>query len=129
MIFSLVSDYLRWHYSTALVQYIRLIRNWWWFVGEFFSITLLLETLFTPLTLKAQKPGKSSRVAAMLVALISRLGGACIRIGTIIAGLSLMTLGVIVSIIGYIVWLIAPAIPLLFLIIGSVLFSTSLLGV
>jgi hypothetical protein len=126
MIFTLLVDYYRWHYGVALVQYLRIVRNWWWFVGEFFSVGHLWRALFTPLPYQRAKADDKNTKQSLLISLCSRLCGAGLRLGTILAGLSLMTLGIVVSMFGYIIWLVAPLLPVLFLLLGSALFVSTL---
>ena len=45
---TIVWDYLIWHYTTALVSLVRLYKNFWWFLTQFFSIPQLLGSLLSP---------------------------------------------------------------------------------
>lgn len=45
---SFVWDYVRWHYSEALIDMFYIARNYLWGVGHVFSVDILFRTLFVP---------------------------------------------------------------------------------
>ena len=46
--FALLGRYLAWHYTTGLLDCLRLSANFLWFVYHFFSVPVLARTLFFP---------------------------------------------------------------------------------
>lgn len=47
-VLSFVWNYLRWHYSAALVDMYYISQNYLWGIGHIFSVSTLLHTLFVP---------------------------------------------------------------------------------
>lgn len=82
--------------------------------ADFFSIGLLLRTLFSPFRqISAGRVRGSLSVVlhAWLDKLISRLIGAMVRSAMIIAGLLALLLHVVVGAVLIIVWAVAPLLP------------------
>ncbi len=133
MFFALLADYLVWHYSTALVHYIRIVRNWWWFITSYFSLILLCKTLVLPFHRMTEPYHRTQSieelVANVLINILSRLVGLVVRSGTIIAGVSLLLLGTVAGIIGYSLWLIIPMVPIASLTIGTILLINSMFAI
>ena len=46
--FALLGHYLAWHYTTGLLDCLRLLANFLWFVYHFFSVSVIARTLFSP---------------------------------------------------------------------------------
>jgi hypothetical protein len=113
---TIISDYLIWHYSTALISFIRVYKNFWWFTVQFFSIPQLTSSLLAPYKRMTERRGSLFDIEAWVgfiaINLMSRLLGFIIRL--VIIGAGLLCLGVLclVSVIGYGVWLSAPLITL-----------------
>lgn len=119
----LVPQYLLWHYSRALREYVEIWWNILYFVFHFFSIPALLKTLFSPWKrLKEQhrttlKP--DVLLEAFVFSLIMRTVGFLMRSITIILG-TLATVAVCVGgIIILLFWLTLPGVVLVLLLISS----------
>lgn len=123
MFFSPLLEYGRWHYSDALVSYVRILKNFWWFVVAYFSMPLLLTTLFVPYKrmTEERRGNLTSWLEASVMNTLSRLIGFLVRVILLLTGfivLGLLTLG---GIFGYGLWLILPIIPSFCMIIGLLL--------
>lgn len=130
MFFSLFVDYMKWHYSTALIHYVRILKTLWWYLTAYFDIPQLANTLFTPYftITKTDKLSLWDKVIYGLRSSLSRCFGCMIRLCIIILGiLALFTLTV-TGIIGYGVWLVLPFVPSICLLIGLILLIVPLLS-
>lgn len=110
--FSFWSDYLVWHYSQALVGYIRIFRNLWWFLVQKFSLPELLRSLLLPYKRITEAPTGGFDLEAwagiIIINILSRLLGFIIRSVIIVAGIIVLTIFTMVGFISYALWLGAP---------------------
>ncbi|AKM81965.1 TPA: hypothetical protein DD449_05400 [Candidatus Berkelbacteria bacterium] len=86
-----------------------------------FSIAVLLRTLFDPWkkdVVYLENASLDARFKAMVDNLFSRCIGFVVRIFTILIGLALTTIVFVLLTIGFIVWLLMPAIILVLIISG-----------
>jgi hypothetical protein len=114
---------LRWWYSDGWVRRARLISNQLDGVIDYFSIDLLLKTLFSPF--RQISAGKvngplEAQMRALADKLISRIIGAMIRLILLTVGLIAIAGQVIIGLITLILWALLPVFP----IIGLVLMFT-----
>jgi len=112
LFFSLLQHYLIWHYGQAITSYLRVYKNFWWFLVQFFSIKELLASLFSPFKRMTETRTKKFDLedffGALMINILSRLIGFVIRSFLIITGIvSLVTYSVF-GLFFYGVWLIAP---------------------
>jgi hypothetical protein len=128
MFFSLLA-YAQWHYTDALLLYIRILKNFWWFVVAYFSMPLLFKTLFVPYKrmIEERDGTMSSWLEASVINTLSRLVGFLIRLCLLIIGFLTLVFLTIGGITGYAVWLILPIIPSVLLLVGSLMIATELL--
>lgn len=113
---------LQWWYGYGWLGEIRRIGRRLQSTAEFFSIGQLATTLFSPFRqISAGRVGGSIGVQlqAFFDKLISRIIGAIVRSGTIIAGIVTITFQAIIGGVGLIVWLVLPTLP----IVGLILFA------
>jgi hypothetical protein len=113
---------LQWWYGRGWMDELRLVGHRLRSTSEFFSIGQLAATLFSPFRqISAGRVGGpvGVQLRAFLDRLISRIIGAIVRSGTIIAGIVTLTLQAIFSTIRLIAWFILPALP----IAGLILFA------
>lgn len=111
---TIVRDYTIWHYSTALVAFVRLYKNFWWFTVQFFSIPQLSGSLLAPFKRITERRAGLFDIEAwagfIIINIISRLIGFVTRLVIICTGLVSLILLCLVSVIWYGIWLAAPAI-------------------
>lgn len=125
MFLLIVSDYLVWHYSASLRQFFMLWLNFIWFVVHFFSITLLLNSLFTPfkrMTEHANKKSLEAYAEVFVVNLMSRVVGFILRSVIILVGIITLLLCFAASTISLFLWLVAPG-----LVVGGFFYSLFLI--
>ena len=104
----------QWWYSNGLLQYIRqsflgVLRT-----ADFFSVGLLLRTLFNPFRQISAAPvggALSVQLSAFFDKLFSRAIGAVVRSMVIIVGLLMILLRFLWMIVGIIMWLALPLMP------------------
>jgi hypothetical protein len=114
---------LQWWYGRGWIDELRLVGRRLRSTSEFFSIGQLAATFFSPFRqISAGRVGGpvGVQLRAFLDKLISRIIGAFVRSGAIIAGIVTLTLQVIFSSIRLIVWFILPALPVAGLILFAV---------
>ena len=88
---------------------------------DYFSIDLLLRTLFSPFRqISAEKPGGSLSVQmhAFFDRLISRIIGMIVRLGMVIIGTVAILVYALLGVIGLIMWALVPLLP----VVGILLF-------
>ena len=111
---TIVRDYIVWHYSTALVSFVRLYKNFWWFTVQFFSIPQLAGSLLSPYKRITERRVGLFDIEAwagfIIINIISRLIGFVVRICIIIAGIIALVVLCLLALIWYTIWLAAPAI-------------------
>ncbi len=97
------------------------IKNWY----EFFSLRILLKTLFHPWRQIVNRPVRDSSLKArfdsMVDNLVSRVVGFMVRIMTIIAGGIVIVLVVVASVFWFIMWPLLPLAPAILVFIGGLL--------
>lgn len=111
---------LSWWYSAGIVRQFQAIRDRLSSLVDFFSIRLLVSTLFSPY----KQIGAGQVIGSLDVQLraffdrtFSRLVGASVRIVVIIVGLIAMVSQIIFGFIAVLLWLIIPFLPVIGLII------------
>ena len=97
---TIARDYLIWHYSTALVSFLRIYKNFWWFLTQFFSLPQLLSSLFNPYKRIKEPRGSLLDIEGwmgyLIINVLSRLIGLFTRLAIIswgivsLAGLSFL---------------------------------------
>lgn len=110
---------LSWWYGNGLYSRIQLVVNRLKTSADFYSIGLLLNTLFSPY--KQISAGNvdgpiSIRMRAFFDRSLSRVIGSIVRSSVIISGLFVMVVQTVFGIIILIAWLIVPMLPALGLI-------------
>ena len=117
----LFSHYLIWHYSIGLADLFRVFGNFLWFIWNFFSIPLLLKTLFSPWRRMSEDKKKQGLhpeefFGNLLVNMIMRVVGIFARLIMILFGLVFLVLTAGLGMVAILIWLTLPvAIPFLFI--------------
>lgn len=119
-----LTDYLRWHYTTAFADILHVIKNFERALLELFSIKLLLKTFFKPVfRIKETYAGGINLEAFFTMILtntLMRMVGMVVRTLFILLGLVFLALLFGIGAIVYLVWLVAP-------LLGTVAFVLALL--
>lgn len=107
-------SYLFWHYSKALKNIFGIFSNFFWSIYNFFSISLLLKTFFTPWhRLDVERTKKNSFedfIGTIIVNTLMRLVGMMIRFFIIIFYIIATLFLFVFEIIFFIAWLLLPGI-------------------
>lgn len=121
--FSIIPQYISWHYTVAFFELFLLWKNFSWFLWNFFSIKILFKTLLAPfrrLDVGRKKFDVESFFESLVVNTLMRLLGLILRSVLIILGiLSLCFL--FIFFVGFLLlWVLLPFILLGMLILGFV---------
>jgi hypothetical protein len=107
-------DILSWWYSGGFIQRTQITKDRLKASADFFSIGLLMATLFAPfrqISADSVSISLSNQLHDFFDKLLSRIIGAIMRIFMIIAGLIVMFLQIIFGLIIILFWLIIPLFP------------------
>lgn len=121
--FSLIPDYFYWHYVYGGKEVRNFFKNIVWFLWNFFSIELLLKTLFVPwqrLREDGRKGDLWSYVEAFIITTLMRVIGAGMRTIFIAVGLVVISIILLIGIVISLVWFIIPLILVGALITGII---------
>src|SRR5947207_296294 len=105
--------YIAWHYGKAYRDMLRVWTNFIWFAFNFFSITILLKTFFTPferIVEKRARPGFHAEdiAEAVMITLIMRLVGAMVRSLIIIIGILAILVLFVSGVSAFVIWTLFP---------------------
>jgi hypothetical protein len=109
---TIVQHYLRWHYTRAINEFWHVAKNLLWFTVNFFSLTQLIRSLFSPFRRITEERGErfnfEDLAGYVLISLISRLLGFILRSIIILSG-TVATIGLgLLTLLTFVFWLIAP---------------------
>lgn len=108
-IFLALPYYLSWHYTDALTDMRRIWKNFFIFIWNFFSISLLVSTLFSPWHRMQESYGRIEDVFGnFVVNTMMRLVGAVVRLIFIIMGTFSLILCAVLGVAALIFWLVLP---------------------
>jgi hypothetical protein len=122
-----IFDYLVWHYTRAFRDVSSFWMNIAWFVIHFFSIPLLLRTLFSPwkrVTTEHTKYGLEDLAETILFNIMSRVVGALIRSVLLIMGIVSLVVVLVAYVAFLTLWAVLPAVALFSLMSGISLLLT-----
>jgi hypothetical protein len=122
-------SYLGWHYTLALQDLAGIYRNILRFVYHFFSLPVLVRTIFAPWRRlgEAYPSGMldiSGKLAAFFINSMMRLVGAIIRLWMILFGSLVWLLAAILGLVTFVLWLVLPPLLILGLILSLKLLWT-----
>jgi hypothetical protein len=117
--FKLIPYYFAWHYSRGIKSLLEIWVNYLWFVWNFFSVRLLIKTLFKPYR-KINEYTKLIDIEneSKIVTFIMSLVGFVLRSVVIVVGISAALLILIFGLSLFILWFLLPFILLIILITG-----------
>jgi hypothetical protein len=116
----------QWWYGDGLLRYIRqsflgVLRT-----ADFFSVGLLLQTLFNPFRQISAAPvggAMSMQLSAFFDKLFSRAVGTVVRSGVIIVGILMIVLRFLWMVLGVLLWLALPIFPIISIVLWQMGFS------
>ena len=118
----ILPSYFLWHYTTALVDIMRISGNFLWFLNNLFSISLLFRTLLSPWKRihEEKRPGLHIEEDAerFILNMVMRGVGIVVRIFFIIVGLIACLVVLILEVLAIVLWLLLPGI-LVFLVFSA----------
>lgn len=110
--FTLIPYYFSWHYTSAIKNLFKIWRNFIWFVYNFFSISILTRTLFSPFKRLKENYGGGLDIEkwfeSVVVTTIMRVVGFCIRFVVITFGLFFVFLMATVGLLLIMIWFLVP---------------------
>ncbi len=108
-VFLALPYYLAWHYSEALNDMRKIWKNFFVFLFNFFSIFLLIRTLFSPWHRMQENYGRiEDFFGNLIVNTLMRLVGAVIRLIFIIMGVVSVLLCAVLGLAVLAFWLVLP---------------------
>ncbi|MCC7004901.1 hypothetical protein IT397_03225, partial [Candidatus Nomurabacteria bacterium] len=123
-ILRLVPYYFKWHYGRAFIDIYSVSENFIWFLYNFFSIELLLQTFFTPWKRMKERYKGGLRIGNFLATLfintLMRIIGMLMRTFVIIFGIASIILFVLLTLAFYIFWIILPIFLITFFVAGLI---------
>ncbi len=121
--FRTLGAYVAWHYSRGITEFAILWGNILAFENHFFSVPLLLRTLFS----RWRRLGDDTRsggfnpgqmFGSFIVNTLMRIVGFCVRLPTLIVGVFLLVLTALAFPVVIVLWIILPPVALLMVIGG-----------
>lgn len=120
--FRLIFAYFSWHYTQALKDFLVHSKNYLWLVFHFFSISVLLKTLFSPWQKLDERYKGGFNIGSLfetfIVNVLMRFVGFFIRFFIICFGLLAMVLTLACIILAFVLWIFLPFIITLLFISG-----------
>ena len=116
----------QWWYGDGLLRYIRQSFLGVLRAADFFSVGLLLQTLFNPFRQISAAPvggAMSVQLSAFFDKLFSRAVGTVVRSGVIIVGILMIVLRFLWMVLGVLLWLALPIFPIISIVLWQMGFS------
>lgn len=126
--FSVFRNYILWHYSVAYVDQLYIVKNYFWFLGRFFSVSEVLKSLFAPWKRLQEEKGNLIRnpgqfFGALIVNTIMRIVGFLIRTIFLVIALILSIFCACVYAVVTVCWTVLPLLVIYFFIKGIMLIT------
>ncbi len=117
-------DYIAWHYGRSIQDFLNVWGNYVWFFYNFFSISILSKTLFSPWR-RMDEHGKSGFhpevfFEKLVTNFVIRIVGVVLRLFMIVSGLVAILLTFLIGFAAFLVWLALPLSVVAFLIASVV---------
>jgi len=120
----IIPHYISWHYTKAISDLIGLFKNFIWFLWNFFSIKLLLKTLFLPFKkLNVQRTKRfdlEDFFSALVTNFLMRLIGFGIRLMFIVMGIFSLICFIFLYAMFFIIWFMLPLLILSMFVLGFI---------
>lgn len=121
------TGYLKWHYGRAFSDILVVWANFFWFTFHFFSIPLLIRTLFSPWKRLHEGYRKGFHpedfFQALIVNTLMRIVGAIARLVLIVIGILILLMVTVIGVSFLLFWAIAPAGVFISILAGITLLS------
>jgi hypothetical protein len=122
-IVSIAKNYLVWHYSMAITDFLHIWWNYLWFVNHLFSVPDVLKSLFAPFKRLQEERGSillhpEQFFSGLVVNIIMRLVGFFLRSAIITAAFLGFTTVIIGGLMFLALWLTLPVLIVSFLLNG-----------
>ena len=117
-------DFSFWYYTRAFRDIFAVWFNFMWFIVHFFSIPLLLRTLFAPwkrITDESRPKSIEDFLATHLMNVMSRVLGAMARVAVIACGVLFLFIGILALFFVLALWVCLPVVSLAGFFYGVVL--------
>lgn len=115
-------QFMIWYYTAALLNFVKISRDFIWFLYHFFSIPILIPTLFSKWKrigdVRTKKFNIADFFSVLIVNSIMRIVGFFIRSFVVIAGLVSIVLAIVVEIAVFVIWLFLPIIIAVLFVLG-----------
>lgn len=115
-------QFVIWYYTAALFNFVKISRDFVWFLYHFFSIRILIPTLFSKWKrigdVRTKKFNAADFFSVLIVNSIMRIVGFFIRSFVVIAGFISIILAIVAEIVVFIVWLFLPIIIVALFVLG-----------
>lgn len=126
--FSVFRNYISWHYSVAYVDQLYIVKNYFWFLGRFFSVSEVLKSLFAPWKRLHEEKGNlihspGQFFGALIVNTIMRIVGFLIRTIFLAVALILTIFCACVYAVVTVCWTVLPFLVIYFFIKGIMLIT------
>lgn len=119
----LIIELIRWWYGAGVRGFLGRLQLQIVKAVDFFSVGMLLQTLFTPFRLIDANPNYGESLDAKMRAgvdkLTARLIGGMIRMTMVVIGLGAILMMLVISAVRLMMWLAMPLLP----IVGAILFA------
>ncbi len=121
-----IGDYFVWHYGQAIKEGINIWKIFFRFFNQFFSMSLLLRTLFSPWRRMKEYYGRGfdpkQYFEIFILNLVMRGVGFVLRMTIIAIGLAAELAVFVIGIIAFFIWLMMPIVIVWFFAEGIILF-------
>lgn len=122
-------SYLVWHYTLAIRDFAIIIGNLLWFLYHYFSIPILLKTLFSPWRRLAESYSHNilrpnDFFSTLIVNSLMRVFGFLVRTVMILTGILMWLSSLVLGILAMAFWILLPIIIPALIFFGSYLILT-----
>ncbi len=118
----IVPHYISWHYTKGVSDLIALFKNLVWFIWNFFSVQILLQTLFVPFQKLSVKSTKRFDIegffSALVTNLLMRVVGFFVRGLFIVMGIFSLVVFVLGFAVFFLIWMAMPLLLVSIFVLG-----------
>lgn len=120
-------NYVTWLYSAGIKEYLVAWANFHWFLFHFFSVGILIKTLFVPFHRMRERGGRGLDIEGMLARLavntILRVVGFMVRSALLAAGLVSEIFLFAIAVLMFFAFILSPVLVPLLIMSGLILFA------